>query len=134
MGKKKIQLNANTVISMTSRFWNKEQICSALQVSAEGFDAWLRREFQMTWMDFKRKHVTYGRMKFQDLAIQKANSGYWPAIEKLCDVYVWPDHKQKVQLSGDESAPIVTKAVNNYDALTVEELETLQAITDKLSQ
>lgn len=112
----------------------KWEILSALEVSEAAFDRWLKRTFKLGWIDFRRKHATWGKISIMRMAYQEAQNGNWNAINKLGDVYVWPHHKQKLELSGDQQAPIMIESKTNYDELSVEELETLDVILTKANR
>lgn len=133
MSKKK-EINANTVKYMASQFFTREDIAAALEINGVTLDRWLKREFNMSWKQFRGKHCTFRKMKLLEMMNKKAEEGEFRAIDKLCDVYVWPEHKHKVQLSGDDSEPIVMKQKTNYDNLSIEELQALERITEKLKK
>lgn len=133
MSKKK-EINPNTVKYMASQFFTREDVAAALEINGVTLDRFLMREFKMSWKQFRAKHAVQRRVKLMEMMYKKAEDGEFRAIDKLCDVYVWPEHKHKIQLSGNEAEPIVTKQKTNYDNLSVEELETLEKITDKLKK
>lgn len=130
MGRKKLELNADLVRNLTSLMLEKWEILAALECSESAFDKWLKRTFRMGWLDFRRKHATWGKISLMRMAYQQAQQGEWRAIDKLCDVYVWPDHKRKIEVSAN-AQPVAVLESQNYDALSVEELEQLDQLMDK---
>ncbi len=134
MGRKKLQLDPELVKNLAALMLEKWEILAAIDVSESAFDRWLKRTFKVGWLDFRRKHATWGKISIMRMAYQQAQQGNWSAINKLGDVYVWPHHKHKLELTGDANNPIQIKTITNYDALSVEELETLDVILTKANR
>jgi len=134
MGRKRLELDEKLVRNLTSMMLEKWEILSAMEVSEAAFDRWLKRTFKLGWLDFRRKHATWGKISIMRMAYQEAQNGNWNAINKLGDVYVWPHHKQRIEFSGDQQAPIQIESKTNYDELSVEELEQLDVILTKANR
>jgi len=134
MGRKKVELDEKLITNLTSMMLEKWEILSAVDVSEAAFDRWLKRTFNLGWLDFRRKHATWGKVSIMRMAWREAQNGNWNAINKLGDVYVWPHHKQKVELSGDKDAPIMLESKTDYDSLPIEDLEALDVILTKATR
>ena len=134
MGRKNLQLDPELVKNLTALMLEKWEILAAIDVSESAFDRWLKRTFKMGWLDFRRKHATWGKISIMRMAYQQAQQGNWNAINKLGDVYVWPHHRQKFESLNEEPNPVMIEHKTNYDLLSVEELETLDVILTKANK
>ncbi len=132
MAKLKTKIIPQTLEFLASKGFTRDEVASAFSCDVGSINRFLLEHYKMTWMDFKRKFQTHMKDNLLQMAYKEAEGGNWKAIEKLCDVYVWTEHKQKIELTGDSDAPIAIQSKVDYDKLSVEELERLQQISEKL--
>lgn len=118
---------------MVNHFFTKDDVCAAFNISSTGLDAWVKREFGMPWLAFKKKYFVYGKITISQHMFNLMKAGDAQTTRRLYEMHCFPEFKHKVQLSGDEDAPVVTKQKTDYDKLSIEQLEQLAEISKKLT-